>query len=64
MVRFVREWFASLLFLLSVFVAKDEDGANSVSLYSFLALFIEMPKTDEGKIAQNSLMGYGLVIAK
>lgn len=29
-----------------------------------LALFIEMPKTDEGKTAQNSLMGYGLVIAK
>lgn len=35
------------------------------SLYSFLALFIEMPKTGEGKTAQNSLMGYyGLVIAK
>lgn len=36
----------------------------SLYLYSFLALFIEMPKTGEGKTAQNSLMGYGLVIAK
>ena len=40
MVRFVREWFASLLFLSSVFVAKDEDGANSVeSIFFFDSIY-------------------------